>query len=46
MFYTEKEAATNIYVTNLSYEGTEEDLTQAFEDFGQVISINIIRRQV
>ena len=33
----------NIYVGNLSYEATEEDLRQAFEGFGQVESINIIK---
>ncbi len=33
----------NIYVGNLSYEVTEEDLRRAFEGFGQVISVNIIR---
>jgi len=33
----------NIYVGNLSYEVTEEDLKQAFEEFGQVASVNIIR---
>ncbi len=33
----------NIYVGNLSYEVTEEDLRQAFEGFGQVESINIIK---
>jgi RNA recognition motif-containing protein len=32
----------NIYVGNLSYEVTEEDLRQAFEDFGQVESVRII----
>jgi len=32
----------NIYVGNLSYEVTEEDLKQAFEDFGQVESVKII----
>ena len=31
-----------IYVGNLSYEVTEEDLRQAFEQSGQVESINII----
>lgn len=31
-----------IYVGNLSYEVTEEDLKQAFEPFGQVESVNII----
>ena len=33
----------NIYVGNLSYEVTEEDLQQAFEAFGQVESVNIIK---
>jgi RNA recognition motif-containing protein len=33
----------NIYVGNLSYELTEEDLKQAFEDFGQVESVSIIK---
>ena len=33
----------NIYVGNLSYEVTEEDLQQAFEAFGQVESVRIIK---
>ncbi len=33
----------NIYVGNLSYEVTEEDLKQAFEAFGQVESVNIMK---
>jgi RNA recognition motif-containing protein len=33
----------NIYVGNLSYEVTEEDLKQAFEAFGQVESVRIIK---
>jgi len=33
----------NIYVGNLSHEVTEEDLKQAFEDFGEVTSVNIIK---
>ncbi len=32
-----------IYVGNLSHETTEDDLRQAFEAFGQVISVNIVR---
>ena len=32
----------NIYVGNLSHELTEEELKQAFEDFGQVESAKII----
>ena len=33
----------NIYVGNLSYEITEEDLRLAFEQFGTVASIHIIK---
>ena len=33
---------TNIYVGNLSYSCTEDDLRQAFSQFGQVSSVNII----
>lgn len=33
----------NIYVGNLSYEVTEEDLQKAFEGFGQIESIKIIK---
>ena len=33
----------NIYVANLSRETTEDDLRQAFEVFGQVRSVNIVR---
>jgi RNA recognition motif-containing protein len=33
----------NIYVGNLSYEATEEDLRQAFEALGQVESVKIIK---
>ncbi len=33
----------NIYVGNLSYEVTEEDLKEAFEAFGQVESVRIIK---
>jgi RNA recognition motif-containing protein len=39
----EKEMGMNIYVGNLSYEVTEEDLRLAFEQFGQVESANIIK---
>ena len=31
-----------IYVGNLSYEVTEEDLRQEFEAFGEVTSVNIV----
>jgi len=33
----------NIYVGNLSYEITEEDLKEAFSSFGQVESVKIIK---
>ena len=33
----------NIYVGNLSYEVTEEELRAEFEAFGQVASANIIK---
>ena len=33
----------NIYVGNLSYEVTEEDLQKAFEGFGQIESVKIIK---
>jgi RNA recognition motif-containing protein len=33
----------NIYIGNLSYEVTEEDLKQAFGAFGEVESVNIIK---
>jgi len=33
----------NIYVGNLSFEVTEQDLQQSFEAFGQVESVNIIK---
>ncbi len=33
----------NIYIGNLSHETTEDDLREAFEAFGQIISIKIVR---
>ena len=33
----------NIYAGNLSYTLTEEDLRQAFSEFGQVASVSIIK---
>ena len=33
----------NMYVGNLSYEVTEEDLREAFEGFGKVASVKIIK---
>ncbi len=32
----------NIYIGNLSFEVTEEDLRQAFEPFGQLSSVKVI----
>ena len=36
----------NIYVGNLSYNTTEESLRSAFEDFGQVSSVALIKDKV
>jgi len=33
----------NIYVGNLSYEVTEDDLNKAFADFGEVVSAKVIK---
>ena len=38
-----KESRMNIYVGNLSNEINEDDLRQAFEAFGQVASVNVIK---
>ncbi len=35
----------NIYVGNLSYEVTEEDLKDAFSGFGEVVSVKVITDQ-
>ena len=35
----------NVYVGNLSYNATEENLRQAFEFFGQLISARIIKNK-
>jgi RNA recognition motif-containing protein len=36
----------NIYIGNLSYDVTEADLREAFEPFGAVASINVIKDNV
>ncbi|MHC4406248.1 MAG: RNA recognition motif domain-containing protein, partial [Planctomycetota bacterium] len=41
-----KESRVNIYVGNLSNEINEDDLRQAFEAFGQVASVNILKDRV
>jgi len=33
----------NIYVGNLSYEVTEEDLSKAFAEYGEVVSAKVIK---
>ncbi|MBN2029167.1 RNA-binding protein [bacterium] len=33
----------NIYVGNLSHDVTEDDLKEAFEAFGQITSVNVIK---
>jgi RNA recognition motif-containing protein len=39
------EIPMNIYVGNLSYETNEEDLQNAFSEFGEVVSVKIIKDQ-
>ena len=34
---------TNIYVGNLSFDATEEDIRQAFAQHGEVASVNVIK---
>ena len=34
---------TNIYVGNLSFDATEDDLRQAFEQYGKVSSVSIVK---
>ena len=34
---------TNIYVGNLSYEATEDDIRQAFEAHGEVSNVSVIK---
>jgi RNA recognition motif-containing protein len=38
-----KESFMNLYVGNLSYSVTEEDLKEAFSEFGELESVNIIK---
>jgi len=33
----------NIYVGNLSYDATEDDIDKAFSEFGEVSSVNMIK---
>ncbi|MDH3938579.1 MAG: RNA-binding protein, partial [candidate division Zixibacteria bacterium] len=33
----------NIYIGNLSFDATEDQLRQAFEGYGEVSSVNIIK---
>jgi RNA recognition motif-containing protein len=39
----EKEESMNIYVGNLAFSVSDDELRQAFEAFGQVSSVNIIK---
>ena len=34
---------TNIYVGNLAFDVSEDDLQTAFEEYGQVASVNIVK---
>ncbi len=38
-----KESLMNMYIGNLAYNVTEEDLNEAFSEFGNVESVNIIK---
>jgi cold-inducible RNA-binding protein len=40
---TQKEVMMNIYVGNLSYDTTEEELRKEFEAFGKVDTVNVIK---
>jgi uncharacterized membrane protein YgcG len=40
---TRVDFVTNIYVGNLAFNATDEDLRSAFEQFGEVTSVNIIQ---
>ena len=35
----------NIYIGNLSYDATEDDVRKAFEDFGSVDNVKIIKNR-
>ena len=35
----------NIYVGNLSYDTVEDDLRQAFENYGEVTRVNIVKNR-
>jgi RNA recognition motif-containing protein len=40
--YEVKAISMNIYITNLSYTTTEEDVAQLFHPYGEVVSVRII----
>ena len=40
--FCEGSKVTNIYVGNLSFRATEDDIRQAFGAYGEVSSVNII----
>jgi RNA recognition motif-containing protein len=40
--WSDEESFMNIYVGNMSYDITEDELRQAFEEFGEVSSANVI----
>jgi RNA recognition motif-containing protein len=43
IYHGKSEEKMNIYVGNLSYTTTEEELRQAFESYGQVTSASLIK---
>lgn len=36
----------NVFVGNLSFEATEEDLWEAFEEFGEIASVTILKDRI
>jgi RNA recognition motif-containing protein len=43
IFCREKNAVANIYVGNLPFSCTEDELRNAFEEYGEVSSVNVIK---
>ena len=43
IFQNKKETRMNIYVDNLSRDVTEDDLREAFEAFGEIASVSVIK---
>ena len=46
MAFSRVSFVTNIYVGNLSFSATDDDLRTAFEQYGDVTSVNIIMQRL